>query len=350
MPVTDRLRAEQAEQDDLQRQNVALQARASRQSREIEDLRKLLGVLQTIDTAIVKPPKWTVATPSKRGRKAIVTLQLTDTHFDEVVRPEQVAFLNAYDRPIAEQRLRRWVEKSVVLARDYMAGVEYEGCAVLATGDLMSGNIHAELKESNTSTLYEGAIHWVGQLSAAIDTLAAEFGKLHIGAVVGNHGRDSHKPVYKDRAKSNIEWLMWRILAREFADDDRVTFQVSDAIDLTVRLYNTTYLLTHGDEFRGGSGISGAKAPLMLGQHRTIMRQMAATDPIDFMVVGHFHTLQLPSQGLVLGGSMKGTDEYSFGKRFRPEPAQQAFWLTSAEHGPTISAPVFVEDRAAEGW
>jgi hypothetical protein len=335
---------------DSERAIKALRTRADRQSKEIEELRKLLGVLSTIDTAIVKPPKWTLAHPTKRGRKAIVTLQLTDTHFDEVVRPEQVDYLNAYDRPIAEQRLRRWVEKSIVLARDYMSGVEYEGCAVLATGDLMSGNIHAELKESNTSTLYEGAIHWVGQLSAAIDALADEFGKLHIGAVVGNHGRDSHKPVYKDRARSNIEWLMWRILAREFADDDRVTFQVSDAIDLTVRLYNTTYLLTHGDEFRGGSGISGAKAPLMLGQHRTIMRQMAATDPIDYMVVGHFHTLQLPSQGMVLGGTMKGYDEFAFGKRFRPEPAQQAFWLTSAEHGPTISAPVFVADRTAEGW
>lgn len=334
----------------LERENKALKARADRQSKEIEELRQLLGILQTIDTAIVRPPKWTLPGPKKRGRRAIVTLQLTDTHFDEVVRPEQVAFLNAYDRPIAEQRLRRWVEKSIVLARDYMAGVEYDGCAVLATGDLMSGNIHSELKESNVSTLYEGAIHWVGQLSSAISALADEWGKLHIGAVVGNHGRDSHKPVYKDRAKSNIEWLMWRMLAREFANDERVTFQVSDSMDLTVRLYNTTYLLTHGDEFRGGSGISGAKAPLMLGQHRTIMRQMASTDPIDYMVVGHFHTLQLPSQGMVLGGSMKGYDEYAFGKRFRPEPAQQAFWLTSAEHGPTISAPVFLQERSAEGW
>lgn len=335
---------------ELHREIKALAARATRQSKEIEELRQLLGVLSTIDTAIIRPPKWTLPGPKKRGRRAIVTLQLTDTHFDEVVRPEQVAFLNAYDRPIAEQRLRRWVEKSINLARDYIAGVEYDGCAILATGDLLSGNIHAELRESNAATLYDSAIHWVGQLASAIDILATEFGQLTIGAVVGNHGRDSHKPVYKDRARSNIEWLMWRVLAREFKDDERVTFQVSDAIDLTVQLYNTRYLLTHGDEFKGGTGISGAKAPLMLGQHRTIMRQMGTEQPVDYMVVGHFHQLQLPSQGLVLGGSMKGYDEYAFGKRFRPEPAQQAFWLTSAEHGPTVSAPVFVSDRKAEGW
>ena len=332
------------------RERDELRARADRQSKQIEEMRKQLGLLEQIDAAVVRPPKWMTAAPRKAGKKGIVTLQLTDTHFDEVVRPEQVAYINAYDRRIAEQRLRRWVERSIILARDYMAGIEFEGCAIFATGDILSGDIHAELKESNAATLYGGALHWIEQLAAAIDLLATEFGAVHVGAVVGNHGRNSHKPVYKNRAQSNIEWVIWRVLAREFAKDARVTFQVSDSPDLTVKVYNTSYLLTHGDEFRGGSGISGAWAPLALGQHRTSVRQAASATPMDYMVVGHFHQFRPPAQGLVMGGSMKGYDEYAFGKRLRPEPPQQAFWITSAEHGPTISAPVLVSDRKAEGW
>lgn len=333
-----------------QKRAAEYRARAERQSKQIEELRVQLGLLESIDAAVVRPPKWMAPTTRKAGKKGIVTLQLTDTHFDEVVRPEQVAYINAYDRRIAEQRLRRWVERSIILARDYMAGIEIEGCAILATGDILSGDIHAELKESNAATLYSGALHWIEQLATAIDTLAGEFGSLHIGAVVGNHGRNSHKPVYKNRAQSNIEWVIWRVLAREFAKDQRVTFQVSDSPDLTVKVYNTNYLLTHGDEFRGGSGISGAWAPLALGQHRTSVRQAASDTPMDYMVVGHFHQYRPPAQGLVMGGSLKGYDEFSFGKRFRPEPPQQAFWITSPEHGPTISAPVLVSDRKAEGW
>lgn len=325
-------------------------ARADRQSKEIEELRAQLGLLESIDAAVVRPPKWISPTSTKAGRKGIVTLQLTDTHFDEVVRPEEVDFYNAYDRPIAEKRLRRWAEKSIVLARDYMAGIDIEGCALLATGDILSGDIHAELKESNAETLYAGALHWIEQLAAAIDLLATEFGALHIGAVVGNHGRNSRKPVYKHRAQSNIEWVMWRVLAREFAKDQRVTFQISDSMDLMVKVYNTSYLLTHGDEFKGGSGIQGARAPLAIGQHRTVVRQMATERPMDYMVVGHFHRYQPPSDGLIMGGSLKGYDEYAFGRRFRPEPPQQAFWITSPEHGPTISAPVLVMDRKSEGW
>jgi hypothetical protein len=142
---------------------------------------------------------------------------------------------------------------------------------------------------------------------------------------------------------------MWRQVARYFEQDDRVTVQVSDSMDLTVAIYETNYLLTHGDQYKGGTGISGAMSPLMLGQHRKAVRQLAANDPIDIMVVGHFHQyITLP--GLIMGGSMKGYDEYAYGHNLRPERAQQAFWVTSPEYGPTIHAPVHVENREDEGW
>jgi hypothetical protein len=344
--LRDALAAEDDQQDHIKGLHLAL----ARAQAEIAEQRKVLGLLQSIEQTVLAPPKWVRSTAGKKGRKAIVTLQLTDTHFDEVVRPEQVAFINAYDRQIAEQRLQRWVDRSIDLARKWVGGIDIEGCTVFATGDILSGDIHAELKESNEDTLYASAVHWTEQLITALSTLAVEFDRLHIAAVVGNHGRNSRKPVYKQRAQSNIEWLMWRLIARHFADDERLTFQVSDAMDLSVKIYNTSYLITHGDEFRGGSGISGAMAPLALGQHRTTLRQMATDSPMDYMVVGHFHQYRPPSQGLVMGGSLKGYDEYAFGKRLRPEPAQQAFWITSPEHGPTISAPVLVQDRDAEGW
>lgn len=338
------------ELSDVQRQSKTSKAEAERLREELKRLTELVGLMQRIEGAVSQPPKWTRNVRGKAGRKGIATYQLSDTHLDEVVRPEQVEWINAYDRHIAEVRLRAWSENALELARDYVAGIEYEGAVVLATGDIFSGDIHAELRETNADTLYAGVVHWMPLLAAALDALAADFGRLHVAAVVGNHGRNSTKPVYKNRAQSNIEWLLWRMLAMHFAKDERLTFQVSDAMDLTVPIYGTNYLITHGDEFKGGSGIQGARAPLALGQHRTSVRQMATAHPMDVMAVGHFHQYQPPSQGLVMGGSLKGYDEYAYGRRFRPEPAQQAFWVTSPEHGPTLSAPVRVQDRKAEGW
>jgi hypothetical protein len=342
--------------DDVTRQEMVLsqdlkdlRADLTNRDKEIVRLEKELQVARRIDAGVRRPPEWLVTAKAGGTRIGTVVAQLTDTHFDEIVKPEEVGYINAYNRSIAEQRLRRWVEKVVVLSRDYVAGIDIEGLFVPATGDLLSGDIHAELRESNADILYASADHWIDQLIAALKTFADEFGKVHVAAVVGNHGRSTIKPVFKGRAKSNIEWLMWRQVARYFADDERVTVQVGDGMDLPVRVYDTTYLLTHGDQFRGGSGISGAMAPLMLGQHRKAMRQAATEEPMDIMVMGHFHQyLNLP--GLIVGGSMKGYDEYAYGLNLRPEPARQAFWVTSPEYGPTLHAPVFIQDRESEGW
>lgn len=333
----------------LTQESRDLRADITTRDKEIVRLQKELHAARRIDAGVRRPPKWALSARKSDGRVGIITAQLTDTHFDEIVKPEEVGFINAYNREIAEKRLKKWVEKVIVLARDYVSGVDIEGLFIPATGDLLSGDIHAELKESNEDMLYASADHWINQLISAISVFADEFGKVHIAAVVGNHGRSTVKPVFKGRAKSNIEWLMWRQVARYFEADERVTIQVSDSMDLTVTIYNTNYLLTHGDQYRGGSGISGAMAPLMLGQHRKAVRQMATDEPMDIMVIGHFHQyLQLP--GLIVGGSMKGYDEFAYGHNFRPEPAQQAFWVTSPEYGPTIHAPVHIQKRDEEGW
>lgn len=326
-----------------------LRADLTTRDKEIMRLQRELQVATRIDAGVRNPPEWTQPAASLRDNVGIIVAQLTDTHFDEVVRPDEVGYINAYNRSIAEIRLKRWVEKVIILARDYVQGVSIEGLFIPATGDLLSGDIHEELRNSNADLLYSSADHWIDQLIAAVNTFAEEFGKVHVAAVVGNHGRSTIKPVFKGRARSNIEWLMWRQVARHFEKDERVTIQVSDSMDLVVPVYNTRYLLTHGDQFKGGSGIAGAYSPLALGQHRKAVRQAATDEPMDIMVMGHFHQyITIP--GLIVGGSMKGYDEYAYGLNLRPEPARQAFWVTTPEYGPTIHAPVYIQDRDKEGW
>lgn len=330
-------------------ETVDLRADLRLRDKELIRLQRELAVATRIDAGVRNPPEWTQPAASKNDNVGIAAAQLTDTHFDEVVNPDEVGYINAYNREIAEIRFKRWVEKTIIVSRDYVAGVKIEGLFVPATGDLLSGDIHEELRNSNEDLLYSSADHWIDRLIAGIGTLSEEFGKVHVAAVVGNHGRSTMKPVFKGRARSNIEWLMWRQVARYFDSYDNVTIQVGDSMDLVVPIYNTRYLLTHGDQFKGGSGISGAFSPLALGMHRKSVRQSATDEPMDIMVMGHFHQyFQLP--GLIVGGSMKGYDEYAYGLNLRPEKAQQAFWVTTPEHGPTIHAALHLQDRDKEGW
>lgn len=336
------VRAEKFEITDLKRELEARQ-------KDIDKLERELGASFAIQKSTKRVPKWLVRAPRGRQSHGILTLQLTDTHFDEVVNPEEMMGANAYNRKIAEMRLRRWAEKAIVLTRDYIKGVEIDGVTLFATGDILSGDIHEELKHSNEDHLYSSAVYWTERLIAALRMIVEEFGVLHVVVTVGNHGRSTVKPVYKGRVKSNIEYLVWHGVARAFADNPNVTFQIPESMDAYTVIYQTRFLSNHGDQFRGGSGISGALAPLMLGQHKKSMRQMVLGRPYDHMIIGHWHQyLTLP--GLTVGGSMKGLDEFAAGINVRPEQPQQALWVTTPEHGVTVRMPILVSKRSEEGW
>jgi hypothetical protein len=352
MSLTDRLRAEEAsirqEGSDL----AALRAELRRAQKELDRADNVQALLGRFDKSNLFAPSWvTEGTRTAKGKhRGMLTLQLSDTHFDEDVRADQVYGFNAYNRGIALLRLKALARKTITMGRDYFAGVDYDGVTILATGDIFSGDIHEELARTNQASLYQSCVYWVGHMVAFLTTLADEFGKVHVAAAVGNHGRNSHKPIYKNRAFNNIEWLFWHWVADKLVGDTRFTFDIADSLQTLVQVYDTRYSIEHGDEFKGGDGQVGALGPLKRGQLRAATQRIAMAQPLDWMVVGHFHQYMPPSQGLIMGGSLKGYDEYAAGKHLRPEPPQQGLWVTTPERGPTVFAPVQPMDRKAEGW
>ena len=344
-------RAAQEEQYNAQREMASFRAQISLLAKEKAKLRQQIDLIESMDASTVVRPNWLAPPKERKVHHATLCLLITDTHFDEVVDPAEVDGINAYNREIAELRLRRCFERAILLGRHYLGGVKYDGVTLFLGGDIFSGNIHEELARTNSDTLFGSLLHWIGPMIAGITMLADEFGAVHVAGVPGNHGRMTRKPIAKQRAADNLDWLLYRLMARELAKDKRITWEVSKAADAHVQVYSTKFLLTHGDQFRGGSGISGALAPLMLGTHRKTRRQAAAGRPYDLLVMGHWHQhIHVPARGLLVGGCLKGYDEYAYVSNFEPEPPQQTLWITTPERGITFLAPIFVMDRKAEGW
>lgn len=335
--------------DDHRRELEAWKRRVRDRDAVIEDLRARLDLVTAIDQARLAPPSWLQPDRADGPHRGTVSLLLTDPHLGERVNPLEVDGLNAYDDEIAERRMRAFSDRGIRLARDYVSGIDYDGCVLFLGGDIFTGTIHDELLETNTETLYASVVHWLDPLAAIVNQLADAFGRVHVACTYGNHGRRTRKPRAKLRAQDNIEWLFYKVLARETSRDPRITWQAPDSADTHVSVYDTRYLLTHGDQFRGGSGISGALAPLMLGSHRKTRRAAASGRPYDWMVMGHFHSfMRLP--GVIVGGSLKGTDEYSYLGNFGHEPASGTFWVTTPERGVMFLERIEVVDREAEGW
>jgi hypothetical protein len=317
-------------------------------TQETAELRRLLDFHDAVSSAQPRAPKW--LTPKKsKGHRATVVAMLSDTHFDEVVNPDELGGQNAYNREIATQRLKRWAENTIKLSRDYLSGVSYDGAVVMLGGDIFTGTLH-DLAETNEDTLFGSLLYWSEQLAAALGMIAEEFGRLHVPVVVGNHGRLTRKPRTKLRARDNMDWLLGHMLDRQLASD-RITFDVPDDPDCWVPVYDTRHLLTHGDQTTGGGGIGGIWPPIMRLGARKSQRYGAQGKTFDTMVLGHWHQLIMaPEQGLIVNGSLKGYDEFASVMNFRPERPQQAMWLVTPENGISVSAPVLVADRKLEGW
>lgn len=318
------------EQADFKKQNEDLRRQLNEAlSHQVMDARFQRFVADVVAKP-VEVPAWTLPTSSGSKKNVIPTAFLSDPHFDEVIDPAQVNHVNAYNRVIAGERLKSFFEHSVKLGLHYFSGLSYPGICLPLGGDMFSGNIHEELKQTNESTLCDAILYWISPVVAGIKLMAEAYGKVYIPCVVGNHTRMTHRPIAKGRVRDNVDWLYYCLLKRELMDDKRVTFDISEAADVQYKLFMTSFCLTHGDQFKGGSGISGLLSPLMIGDARKRKRSQAINMPYDYLLMGHWHQLT-QAKSVIINGSLKGYDEYAFMQNFDYEPPQQAFFLTSAE-------------------
>lgn len=290
----------------------------------------------------LNPPDWLMRDNRPKGVHGIPVLFLSDIHFDEVVKPEQVGHANAYNRVIATRRIKHTFQSAVNLTKHYMKNPAYDGIVCALGGDMLSGNIHEELKETNEDSINVSIMLLTDLLIGGLDLLLKEFEHVFVPCVVGNHGRQSHKPRAKGRVHENFEWLIYEYLRRHYKNEKRIQFLIPDGADAQFSIYRKNILLTHGDQFRGGTGISGLYTPLMLGMARKQKRNQAMGRPFDVMMCGHWHTYVHTDQ-LIVNGSIKGLDEYAYQGNFGAEKPQQALFIEHPRYGTTFRMPVLCE-------
>jgi predicted phosphodiesterase len=320
---------------------------ASLRSRE-EELERLIKIFSFVDESNKAIPNWTTKKGQTFSKKSIATAFLSDLHLDENVKPEQINHVNGYDRDIALGRIKNFFHNTIELSRDYLQGFQYEGLVLPMGGDFFSGNIHEELTETNAGTIFESLLFWADPICAGVKMMRDAFGRVFIPCVVGNHGRRRHKPHAKNRAQDNFDWFFYHLLRKLLADEKGIEFVISESADQSFAVFDTRFLLTHGDQFRGGSGISGMMSPLFLGDARKRQRQASIRQPYDYLIMGHWHQLAFFQQ-MVINGALKGFDEYAFICNFNFEPPRQAFWINDSRHGITIKAPIHVT-ASNEKW
>ena len=319
---------------------------------ELEVLTEHNDRLSALDAVNVETARWSKPRKSKRAKNAATALiMLSDLHFDEVVDPAEVSGMNAYSREIALQRLQRTAEGAVRLGTDLMSGFAYEGAVVIFGGDMVNGNLHDNEVFNETHSVIETVDYWADHLAAFLDTVSMGFGgiPIHVVSVVGNHGRNSVKPRTNGRVQDSFDHHLTRLVQRHYREDPRFSWNVPMSADAYADIYGHRLLVTHGDQARGGSGISGLLTPITLLDHRKRKREASFGRGFDHLFMGHWHQ-RISTGSITVNGSLVGINPYAYLGNFGYEDPAQVFAVITPERGVTLETSIYPMDRKAEGW
>lgn len=260
------------------------------------------------------PPEWLIETHAAHDGPGVPLTLWSDWHWGEVVRPEEAGGVNEFNIAIAHDRAKMLVERIIRLSFDHTVNPIYPGIVIMLGGDMISGEIHDELTETNELRTAPALIDLQGVLITAISALADRFGRVFLPCVVGNHGRMTHKPRAKGRVHTSFEWLLYCQLERYFAADERIRFFVPGEADAHYRVAGHRIMLTHGDSLgtRGGDGIIGCLGPILRGVIKTRYSEAQIGRDFDYCFMGHWHQyMALHEVGVFVNGALKGYDEYA---------------------------------------
>lgn len=295
------------------------------------------------------PPKWTVKAKGKAGHGSIPFAFWSDWHYGERVNLQETGGVNEFNNQICKERVKRLVEGTIRLARGFAfrdGSTPPTGIVVALGGDMISGDIHEELAETNEGTPQQGVNDVLDLLIWGVLQLKKEFGKVFVPCVIGNHPRTTKKMRAKQAVFLSYEWNMYCMLERYFRDDPDVTIFVPSETDAYFKVAGHRFLLTHGNMMgvKGGDGIIGALGPIARGSVKMRGSESKIGRDYDYLIIGHWHQeIWLPR--VIVNNALKGYDEYArLFLRADPSRPSQCLWFVHPEHGITARISVYVDE------
>ncbi len=281
---------------------------ANRKSRSMDVAQQ--RVLQAIEEALVDSPITRYVyepkdsphkDPTAHHRQAVL---LSDWHGGEVVRSGEVGGLNEFDWEILEARVDRIAEAllSIKRVRPALTGLD-----VWFLGDMVSGNIHDELAQTNQFPVAKQSVK-VGQLMASlVARLAPHYADLHCIGISGNHAR-TQKPHASKSVYDSWDWTAYQLSAAMTGQIDNVTWNIPEAGMVVRKIAGRNVLLFHGDGIK--SSMPGVPWGGVMRRTNELRKQYAEIDiKLDYFALGHFHQCCVVP-GIFMNGSVIGTNEY----------------------------------------
>jgi hypothetical protein len=323
-------KAHQAEVRDLQNQ-------VRKYQQTLSELDKQLDVVSLLRDQRTAKGIYAISHKKSADSEAVAVLVASDWHVEETVDPATVSGLNEFNLEVADRRIERLTRSALRLVEIERNGTDIPVFVLALLGDLMTGYIHEELREENALSPTQTILWLRERVAKMIRTLRKEggFDKIVIPCSVGNHGRTTIKPRHSTSYKNSYEWLLYKVLERDFTDG--VEWIVGESYHTYLAVYDKVFRLHHGDGLKYQGGIGGLTIPVEKAIASWNKARVA-----DLDIFGHWHQSQ-QNPKWVSNGSLIGHNAYSIAIKAGFEMPQQTMFLFNGKRGRIGTFPVFVE-------
>lgn len=274
-------------------------------------------------------------------REATAVALASDWHIEERVDSAAVNGVNEFNLEIARRRVERYFEGLAYLIKYHRGHFAIRDLLLWLGGDLITGYLREENLEHNTLSPVQAIADLHGWIEPGIRHVLAECPEIEHGDVVcnsGNHGRLTEKVRPSTREANSIEWLLYAMLARTFADEPRISFTLPKGSQTYVDVYDWTIRFTHGDETKFGGGVGGIMIPV-----RKAIAKWQTVRHAHLTCIGHYHQEHF-LRDLVVNGSLVGYGPYSLSIAAPFEEPRQSFFLMDKNRGITMPSTIWLEE------
>jgi len=292
---------------------------------------KILNYLKSV----IKPEPLTTKAPkieiNKNKIEQVKVALISDVHFDEVVKKEEIMGLNEYNQEVALKRLWKFLKATILITENDKKIFNINQLNIFFLGDMISGIIHDELIETNETDVNTAIMTLSDVLSQMIIIYTKYFNKIIVDCDFGNHGRINQKKTFKHRYV-NFDTILYNIIAlrlKNYVDTGRIEINVNLSPYGIREILGWKFLHSHGDDVKSWNQISyyGLKR-----RYANIKELYEKSGGFDYWVNAHTHKPAYIEQTLT-NGSVIGLNEYALAKFGNKAPISQKFFGVNKEYG-----------------
>lgn len=270
---------------------------------------------------------------NKTLTEIIPVKHITDSHMGAVQNADEIEHFNEFSPIICERRNIGFTQGFVDWVLLHRGPYNIKSCHVIFTGDLISGDIHDELRVTNAFPVPEQVVKAAQVHSTQLALLAPYFETVTVDFLTeDNHSRLTKKPQAKEAGLNSYGYLIGKLIEAYISKHENITFNIHAQHEKVVHVSNLNYLITHGHGIKAWMGIPWYGIERRTARESTarqgiIMKDLSMAREVGFnkIIHGHFHT-PFDTPLFSCGGSVSGTDAYDHQAGRHSEPSQSA-WM-----------------------